>query len=108
MSLYIPGYLSGSVERGDRGWPIGVEVVEQDYLILLVAEALRAYGGTAGLLDIHDYTKRATVRAQYAHRCPRFYNSSMWDYIYACLDRALRATPARATWTLDACDKTQE
>jgi hypothetical protein len=102
--MYIPSYLSGSVERNDRGWPIGVEVDEQAALVLLVTEALEAHGGTAELPEIHRYTRRDLVKAKYKERCPRFYNSVVWDYSYACLDRALRASIAYACWTLGNCE----
>lgn len=96
---YIPPYFQ-NVKRNATGWPVQMDKPETEALILLVKEALENHGGTASLDQIQRYSKRDSVKAQYSERCPSYYSSSLWDYIYASLDRAARGQ-ASQTWTLN-------
>ncbi len=96
---YIPSYLQ-NVERDGTGWPIGMAESETEALILLVKEALENHGGTASLDQIQRYSKGDSVKLRYKEKCPMYYKSSLWDYIYAALDRAVRKIACQ-TWTLE-------
>lgn len=97
---YVPSYLT-NVERDGTGWPVKLEAEERDLLVLMVQQALKAYGGTATLSAIHDYSMTHSAMKAYEQHCPVYYRAAVWDFKYACLDRALRKAPTSQTWTLD-------
>lgn len=102
---YVPNYLT-NVPRSSTGWPLPVEAEECEMLTLLVQQALKAFHGTATLQQVHDYSMKSSVAHTYERVCPVYYRATVWDFKYACLDRALRKAPTSQTWTLDYdCDQ---
>jgi hypothetical protein len=94
---YVPTHLT-HVETDSTGWPAGLEESEKDALVEYVTRSLKALGGTATLHQIHSHVRRSAYFDK--ELCPKYGRSVLWDYTYACIDRALRAAQAEQTWTL--------
>ena len=87
------------VETVDADWPVGLPKEEREPLTAFVKSALTSprfdeRGGTLG--DIERAVTYALEKAPTA--APKFLRAAMWDFRYACIERALRACNAEQRW----------
>lgn len=80
MTTYVPTYLS-SVERQEDGYPKAVTHEQKLELESMIRE----------LLIKHKHLSMTQVEWMLNDKASCLKESCLWDYTYACIDRALRA-----------------
>ena len=85
------------IETDGHGWPTGLPTEEREPLIEMVKAALARFGAKGGsLVDIERQVTYAAERD--FHKVPTFRRAALWDFRYACIERALRACDAEQRW----------
>lgn len=86
------------VETSDTDWPKSLTMEERAGLVTLVREALARFGARgAGLYEIERMVSSVND-TKHPAPIPIFRKAALWDFRYACVERALRAIDAEARW----------
>lgn len=86
------------IETDATDWPSGFPKEEREPLTDMVRAVLvNRFDGRGGtLLDIERQVTYAAERD--FHKVPTFRRAALWDFRYACIERALRACDAEQRW----------
>lgn len=86
------------VETSDTDWPKSLTMEERAGLVTLTREALARFGARgAGLYEIERMVS-AVNDTKHPAPIPIFRKAALWDFRYACVERALRAIDAEQRW----------
>jgi hypothetical protein len=86
------------VETSDTDWPKSLTMEERAGLVTLTREALARFGAKgAGLYEIERMVS-AVNDTKHPAPIPIFRKAALWDFRYACIERALRAIDAEPRW----------
>ena len=82
--------------RGFTGWPLPSEEDEafKEWLTATVAEIVKTR--EMSTIEIYDEISRKYRKSEHFKKL-----GIVYDYILACVDRALRQADAREVWTMD-------
>lgn len=86
------------VETDGLDWPKGLSLEERGALVDLTREALARFGEKGASLNSIERMVDALNNQRHPAPVPIFRKACMWDYRYACVERALRAIDAEQRW----------
>lgn len=85
-----------SVETDAADWPTALPKEQREPLIGLVKEALARWGAKGA--PLYDVERMVSAAADRSGTVPIFKTAALWDFRYACIERALRACDAEQRW----------
>lgn len=86
-----------NTETDATDWPRALPAEEREPLIGLVRDALAMYGAKgAHLTDVERAVRFALDREP--QKAPTLHRAALWDFRFACVERALRACDAEQRW----------
>lgn len=85
------------VETDAKDWPTSLPEAEREALTEVVRAILARFGEKG--VCLYDIERQATYAAEkMADRLTTFAKAALWDFRYACIERALRAVAAEQRW----------
>ena len=84
------------VETDAADWPSSFPKDQREPLIVLVKEVLAKWGAKGAAL--YDIERMVSAAADRSGTVPIFKTAALWDFRYACVERALRACDAEQRW----------
>lgn len=85
------------VMRNAAGWPIELPYSERSPLVQHIGQAIHHYNGTATPAQINSYLEN---RPELARLIPTFTRSQLWDFRFACIQRAATEAGANQAYQL--------
>ena len=87
------------IETDGHDWPTDLPTEEREPLIEMVRRVLDTGNAKKYGMSLSDVERQATYAAERDfHKVPTFRRAALWDFRYACIERALRACDAEQRW----------
>lgn len=87
-----------NIETSDTDWPKSLTMEERAGLVTLTKEALARFGARgAGLYEIERMVSSVND-TRHPAPVPALRKAALWNFRYACIERALREIDAECRW----------